>query len=328
MIDERRIIFILGTPRSGTSWASSTFELLPKSCVLFEPDVPRRYESPWRDQVTPYWSADQYVIRANSATEASRELAKPVIQHLEYVIQSEAKSEDEVVVIKIPRLEKMPYLLDHFQPSHVFFMLRNPYAILNSYERYGLLKRLRPTIEYEFNQLKSGAPEFGIEYDFDRARTIEQKHALLTAVRHQLAPILLESYPHSFVNYEEMCFNPADRYRDMFEQANLVWSEEIGRVITEKSQATEEGASFHSVVKRSETRAHGWRQKLSPAIVDSVREMFAELGIEDSTPPLTEEERKIAVDYHAGRTRKLKRDNVLNKLHHLKLKLMGKDART
>ncbi len=324
MVTDKRLVFILGTPRSGTSWAVKTFDLLPTVCALFEPDVPRRYDSPWREQIRPYWTAEPFVITQETATDAARQHAKPVFQHLDHVMEQEANRDHDAVVVKIPRLEKMPLLLDRYQPDFVFFMHRNPYAILNSNERFGMLKRIKSTINLEFDQMQRHAPEFGIELDFARARTLPQKHALITHVRHQLAPKLLEPYSHRIVEYENLCFDSADRYRELFTEAGLGWSETVSEKIRKRGQPKEVGASFHSVQRVSEERAYGWRNELSPEIVDSVSAMFADLGIEDNTPPLTPEERTKASAFHAARAKRLKKERMLKSVHHLRLRLMGK----
>ncbi|MCB2211499.1 sulfotransferase [bacterium] len=324
MANDKRLVFILGTPRSGTSWAVKTFDLLPTVCALFEPDVPRRYDSPWREQISSYWSAEPFVITPDTATAEAQQLAKPVFQHLDHVIEQEAKREHDTVVIKIPRLEKMPLLLDHYRPDFVYFMHRNPFAILNSNERFGMLKRIKSTINLEFDQMQRHAPEFGINLDFARAQTLPQKHALITHVRHQLAPTLLQPYSNRIVEYEDLCFDSADRYRELFTEAGLGWSETVGEEIRKRGQPAEVGASFHSVQRVSEERAHGWRNELSPEIVDSVAAMFADLGIEDNTPPLTPEERSRASAFHATRTKRLKQERVLKSLHHVRLRLTGK----
>lgn len=318
----KRLIFILGTPRSGTSWAARTFELLPNVCALFEPDVPRRYDSPWRDQIQLYWDADLHVIDKLTATDQVRALAEPVIKHLDHVIEQEASSEHDTVVIKIPRLEKMPLLLDHYQPDHVFFMHRSPYAVLNSYERFGMLSQLKSVIQTEFEQVRKNAGTYGIDLDYGLAKTVAQKHALLTWTRHRLAPILLEPYSHTVVTYEDLCFESEERFRELFEIAGLGWSDDVGEQIRARSQAKETGKSFHSVQRVSEERAYGWRKELSPAITDSVRELFAALGCEDDTPPLTDEERAVAAKAHAARSKRLRRERLVKGLYHLKQRLV------
>ena len=251
---------LMGVPRSGTTWIGKSLSLAPDVSYIFEPDAPR-YPSNWAWRVYDYWDWREWYVAEDESRVKLSAAANRVVKHFRHVIESN-RNGARTVIIKVPRVEKMPYILHRLQPDKVVFVRRNPLGVLNSHIKLGALENHGGHICREFEWLAKYDRKRELGLDYNSAVSTEDKLLILTKARQKIAPKVTAPYDSAIYRYESICADPVENFADLYRFLDLEWSVEIGDKIAGYCNPDREGSGMHTYKRKSIQRAHAWREEL------------------------------------------------------------------
>ena len=315
------MMFILGQPRSGTSWVSKIFDSSPDILLRYEPDISKRsYHISYlfNDDECSDASADDFygyisslfwvkTLRANGKTPFFRKNYRSAIK--EYVRR--------IWIYFYKGLEKLIWKRFHsfFVPDLCSHKVDEAYLCLKSVSNMGRLNLfLRACPEKKFIVVvrhPCGEAESKIrgqkggkldqnnyinhfcrldivkefDLDFQKLEKMNSFDLYMWISSLYLLKNLREIEGKENVyllKYEDLCENPLDISKDMYHFTNLPWTHQTETFIKKSSQ-TQRGA-FFSVYKDSKKMANAWKSKLSDSQKQSALKILTQTGLIDFYP--------------------------------------------
>jgi len=170
--------------------------------------------------------------------------------------------------------------IEIFPEARAIHLMRHPCGYVASV--------LRGQAERRFRSLQPGADEVwllkplldtpaakarGLELDAIERLSFEERMAWLWVLMQEkiLADVAGCERVLS-VRYEDVCAEPLDMTRRMFEFTGLDWHPQTERFVRASSEAT--NTDYYSVFKSSRESAHRWSSELEPAVIERVMRIF------------------------------------------------------
>jgi hypothetical protein len=315
-----RPVLVAGAPRSGTTWIGTVLSLADGACSVHEPDnavhdpyalrasiglgrfpildkgdiAPADYEELWRrafagngHRHTPQWAAAKLLLRRTPRQEfraafdegapvlsarlrAARRLAAP---------RSARPAGQRAVVKSVHGTLALPWLTDVFSPE-VVIVMRHPLNVVASYLELGWQDAgLHTRIDELQRCLGVTVPP--LPADASLVARVAWQTGLFASVFTALA----DRHPGwQLVTHEELCRNPHDGFRRLYENLRLTWTPAADDFL-EMSNRPGTGIKTNRVTKDQPGR---WRHRLTYSQVEEVRRI---LGL---FPALFEAEELIA----------------------------------
>jgi hypothetical protein len=256
-------VLLLSLPRSGSSWVGATLGAAPDALYLREP-VTQSYLARGGGKPPFELAGDtppaEYAAAAENAfagipifpgygllplDSPAREIVHdPTQWHL-------SSRRHRRLVIKEVNPYACGYYLRAFSPR-VVFLVRHPAAVLLSYQR---LRWCGPTV--------------------DEWLMVAREHVatLSQALRH------LQAYPDwRLVEYEALCSDPVERFRDLFAFGGLTWTEPVEQLLETRTTSGTDGMPY-GLLRNSREVAWSWRTRVSPEHLAGLRQVFQEAGL-------------------------------------------------
>jgi hypothetical protein len=319
-----KVILIVGSPRSGTTWLGKIFDSHPAVRYRHEPD-----ESPseWQDvDPSSFASAVRRWIKEpplrtvaklplfrksweSRAGHFARLLAVYLLSaaaSLPFVGQSLARAPlpeifdvDDADVdhartaIKSIRLSAGAYHFARAYPEgRTCLIVRHPCGQVESV--------MRGVSQGRFDA--HGDEKF-MPYNEDRAMacaarrglTAVEFHALPAAAKYAWAWVAfnetaldaLHGLPNArIVIYEDLCADPEAVSRELFAFAGLPWCDQTAAFVNDSAHG-EERSSYYSVYRDAAAAAEGWRMRMSPEDQRAVRQVVAQSTLARLWPDLS-----------------------------------------
>ncbi|MEQ1889887.1 MAG: sulfotransferase [Alphaproteobacteria bacterium] len=306
MLNTDTMIFLLGAPRSGTTWIGKIFDSHPQVLYRHEPDIKLN------KSIIPYTCNDieKYKAEAVLYTEDLaygddiRSIGKPPIfdkEYRNYLFSTVRKS--GIYLLRygasvIPALNAVgiPDLISAGQPriviksvgalgragvfsaarpaSHFIHILRHPCGHVGSVLRGNRMNKFSSTIPLGFE-----AAEIASQYDISRAKleamTMLEQVAWRWVILNHKAMLDLQGNPNAMtLVYEDLCAAPIDVSRRLFAFTGLDWNASSEAFLTSKKHSGE-GNSYHSVFRDPFISANKWREELKPEEIDAITAIVA-----------------------------------------------------
>jgi Sulfotransferase family len=300
-----RPILVIGPPRSATTWVGGVLGAAPGVVSIHEPDneaqipfalkakvglnrfpvltagqsVPQRYETLWEEAFAgrsygrdPLWGASKALLKRATRHEHRAAFCSPDAPHLSAKLKGVARlarpprkpaSAPRAVVKTVNSVFALEWLIARFDP-HVVVVHRHPFEVVASWKELGwkdcnvdrdpaveskYLDRLNiPPPDPKAGELTRAAWQIGLSF---------AALALATAGRPDL--VLAE--------HEDLCVDPATRFRPLFENLDLGWSESVESYI----RAQNRPGTGTTPARVASDQIGRWRKRLSANEVGEIR---------------------------------------------------------
>jgi Sulfotransferase family len=173
------------------------------------------------------------------------------------------------------------WLAEKLRCNHIMLVQRMPHGILSSMKKLAMADAVRigslaPHVsadELATLEQASSSPE---NYLAAAALQLAKMYAWMAALARRHTDWVL-------VKHEELCQNPVEQYRALFDRVDLPWSDKIEAGIRERDRP---GEGFATVRKASD-QIGKWKKSLSAAEIAMIDQTFARHGLEQWTSEAT-----------------------------------------
>jgi len=264
-----RLILVAGLRRGGTTWVGKVLEQARDAAYLFEPDAPAAHPtSPYTERVQALRDLERWSLGPKDFDQF-RDLAEGLRLHTEWLCERSFGGPVDTLVIKIPQTERLPFLIQTFEPDVLIYIRRHPYGVLNSYDEHGLYRAwLSREWAHFLREYEEALPELQVEPR--AALHFVEKVLLLTHARILLAERILSERGGLELRYEDLCLAPQERFRRLYEHLGWRWDgavwERVRALVDPAPKEIQERGLF-ATRKRSADRAYGWRRELAPHLI-------------------------------------------------------------
>jgi hypothetical protein len=266
-------MLIAGSARSGTTWVGAMLDSQIRGRILFEPFHNGKVEEYRQFRYFEYRSPRD---EAPDLLAFCTALFEGRLRN-EWIDRQVGRLVADFRLVKAIRANLLLGWLRHrFPRLPIVLLLRHPCAVVAS--RMHLEWATDGDIEPFRRQPALVADHLGdlVEW-FDRARSPEQKHALIWCVHNRVPLRQLQRDEMTVVFYEHLCTRPEAEVPRLFEAVGHPFSERVYRTVARPSATTRE----HSAVVTGADRIRGWRRRLSSAQTESVLEVVRDFGLGD-----------------------------------------------
>lgn len=242
---------ILSLPRSGSSWVGDVLGHANDSMYLREPITQSNMQERHANSaiVTSSINEDDPFL-----TEYARRAFHGIPDFIPGIVnnsdqwQLAARSHNRVIIKEVNPLA-IDWLLTKYKPR-VIFLVRHPISVASSFKRLGWtsshLSDVRQSLEQEddtpmhWNTVARGSN------DFWEDNILMQGGCLYYAWNK------LRHYPDKkIVMYEELCLDPINIFRDLFQFAGISWDTHIEQLIIEKTKGGNKSDPYSTSRKSS-----------------------------------------------------------------------------
>jgi hypothetical protein len=304
-------ILVTGSHRSGTAWTGRMLALSPGVGYVHEPFNVARWPG-WTRRPLPHWY--QYICEDNEA--AYIDLIDDILQ-FRYPLMNLLAVRDLRHLVQVagewPRasfnrrrrarpLMKDPIALMSAEwlarrfGMQIVVMIRHPAAFAGSIKRLDWRFDFRNWADQPlFLQHLAGPYEREIRSFIELERDVIDQAVLMWNVIQHVIKGYRDRHPDwLYVRHEDLCEQPVDGFRGLYERLDLPWNQRVERTILRFSTARsrrEVPTYLHRTVRRHSRAARWtWVHRLNPQERERVREGTAKLasafyGEEDWTPP-------------------------------------------
>lgn len=263
-----KAIFITGHGRSGTTWIGST--LGQASSVLYynEPCNPDRVSgedySAWFRYVPPDGKDAFFERCLDAAFKGYISIRAHWLRHRPY---RRLLPSYNVVIKEVATFISVEWVYKRYRPE-VLIVMRHPCAV-------GLSEKNKNTpIEHPITEIlkqntlleKHLGPYVKI---LKKAKTPYEIYGAVWGARNRVIADLMPQYPEwKIISYENLCENPSEEYRKLFEHFDLQWSDKVQRFIAQTT--TEEASGTYSIKRVTEKQVDKWKHVMNKYEIEQV----------------------------------------------------------
>ena len=303
-------ILVFGLPRSGTTWIGKLFDSHPDTLYRHEPDSVQRLSMPLfpekQDAPRHREELEQFVatlprmrspevvgkqplfpksyqsaagLAAYRASVVVAKAASRVHRHFPcaYRPTGEGGRNARVVWKSIESSGRLGACIEALPEVRAIHLMRHPCGVVAS--------RLRGSVAHGFGQpaadlwvLKlllatTSGQAHGMDMEAIQRLTPEEQVTwswLLT--QEKILADVADSERVLTVRYEDVCAQPIELTRRMFEFAGLNWQPQTEKFALASTQTGD--ASYYSVFKNPQASAQRWRSELSPGVIERVQRIL------------------------------------------------------
>jgi hypothetical protein len=247
-------VLVLSLPRSGSSWVGETLGNAANALYLREPITQSYLEEVGRRnrvvfEIDPSNLLEVYKRAADTAFSGIPAFPPHIVKYpKQWNLFSRRHRR---LVIKEVNPMASEWLLQHYLPR-VVFLVRHPAAVALSYRQLGWWQTPDP---------------------------IGKEHGKYQGAAIRVALDNLVAYQdYRVVLYEELCANPIDVFRSLFEFAGLVWDRNMEAYVQERTTG---GCRADSMETSRDSRSmiRSWVGQLSKKELESLRTGFSEFNL-------------------------------------------------
>lgn len=314
----RRLSYVVGHSRGGTTWLGALLGCHPGVRYVFEPFASQAHPCTGIDMQTVF-NGGRLIHRSKRgrpvpdvpiprffrgpADDASAGLLPALAAtHLAEVARHHfPDAQGYHLVVKQPRIENLAWAADALDVDDVIALDRHPFGVVNSVRRWGMLNWTRlewriltddPALPTETRRLA------------DAAGTPEERLLVLTWLRSRHLRDYVATHPHAtLVDYETLCLDPIGETTRLWHVIGLTVDADadaaLVSLLASRSDGEDARSRFLNVFKDPLSRQHAWRRELPESIrlrlEGFVREHALAIPLPGAgLPPLTAAERWLA----------------------------------
>jgi hypothetical protein len=269
--DLRKSILIAGTARSGTTWLGDLIASQIPSRILFEPFHP--------DLVPEYRNCRYFqYMRPGAENPELCAFARKVFTgeiRNRWIDRQNERLRSEYRIIKEIRINlALKWLHDNFPEVPILFMLRHPCAVVSS--RMELGWATDSDIEPFLSQADLVSDYLGEYLETIRnAKSQEEQHAIIWSISNLVPLQQFKPGELKIVYYENLCIQPDLELAGLFASIGHRFESARPEQVNLPSQTTRST----SAVVSGKDKITQWKQKLSPAQIDSILRVVESFGL-------------------------------------------------
>lgn len=299
----KRHILVTGSNRSGTTWVGTMLSLAPKIGLVYEPfsyqlkdaklskhDCPfvhyLHYVTPSENEIAKKYINCRLSKRPISwkkefnESKTARRFLGATCRYLHAWINSFQRIER--FVIKDPiALMSAEWMAKEFQ-CHVLVMIRHPAAYVSSIKRLGWrtnpkkLLEQKELVEAYLSPLKEEIKTFSSE-------NIVEEACLCWKIYHFVISIYQKkNLGWLFVRHEDISRDPINKFKYLYDQFSLPFSEDVVNSIKESSKAgnpVDPGDKVHMLQRDSKRNITRWKRELTKAEIEIIYDKTADIAV-------------------------------------------------
>jgi Sulfotransferase family len=269
--DERRSFIVAGTGRSGTTWLAEIIRSQIPCRLMFEPFNPRKVSAYRRFNYFQY-------MRPEERNAELREYCQTVVTgniRNAWIDRGVSILRPQFRLIKDIRANLMlRWLCREFPSLPVVFLVRHPCAVVSSRMKLGWAtdSDIAPLLEQPRLVEDHLADKMRV---FERAKTPEEKHALVWCVSNLVPLRQFGEGELTTVFYENLCANPAAEIERVFRRLGHPYHASVFGRLHQPSMMSAQG----SAVVTGDDRIAGWQKELSPRQIQAVLAVVEAFGL-------------------------------------------------
>ena len=241
-------VLVVSMPRSGSSWVGDVLGNSPQAMYLREPLTQSFLDAQGRAGLSFRWFdesniPDSYQTAVRSIDSAVPAFNSKIVRDIDQWRLPTRRSRR--VVIKEVNPFALPWLIKELGPT-VVYLLRHPAAVAASFEKLGWGAAL------EHRLPKHLVPPVGGSGWVDSVNL--QAIALQTCLA-----ALADHSDHQVVLYEDLCVDPVEEFRDLYQFVELTWTPASEMHVTRRSSAGEINDAPYTVSQPSGMMPYAWR---------------------------------------------------------------------
>ena len=285
--DIRKSIIVAGTARSGTTWLADIIASQISCRMMFEPFHSRKVKA------FGQFNYFQYMRPAEESEELRSYCARILrgdIRHT-WIDRQVENIFPKYRLIKEIRVNLfLKWIHNRFPDVPLLFLIRHPCAVVLSRMQLGWATDT--DIEPFLSQTELVDDFLGHKMDIiERARTVEEKHAIIWCVSNLIPIKQFQSNGLNVVFYENLCTQPEAEIPRIFQALRHHYQASAFQYLDQPSTTTLRS----SAILTGDNKVSQWKKELLPTQIDSILSVVQEFGLDnlygDSlTPRLTSED--------------------------------------
>ncbi len=271
-------VLILSLPRSGSSWVGEVLGSSSGALYLREPITQSNMQQRGADRaiisINTDHPASHLQAYANNAFSGLPDFRPGIVHNVEQW-KLGARSKSRVVIKEVNPLAVGWFVLK-FQPK-IIFLVRHPVAVASSYRKLGWINPHLTDVKSSLSQINNAKQDwnslFANTSDFWTSNGLMQGGCLLYALT-----VLSEYSDATVVNYENLCKDPVDQFRVLFNFADLTWNHKTESLIQQKASGPDQKGEY-STNRNTKAMANIWRGRVRVDEACRLREAYAQFNL-------------------------------------------------
>ncbi|WP_169853135.1 sulfotransferase [Anaerohalosphaera lusitana] len=260
---------ILSLPRSGSSWVGEILGGAGDALYLREP-LTQTYLRSGGEKKLSFFEFDgppwEYEKAADLSFRAIPQFSKGIVRFPEqWGLNCRTRKK---TVIKEVNPFVLPWLMQKYQPR-IIYLVRHPASTAHSFHKMGWDGRN----QFERRFLDRSLAEIN---DYQRwAGSFWSAHAAVQSV--VLKRVLEQAKGYEsfkLVQYENLCKDPINEFRSLYDFAGLKWDEAAEDLVVKKTQPSQVDKHSFSTQRNSAVEAEKWRKLVSADKLELIKEAW------------------------------------------------------
>lgn len=272
-------IFLVGLPRSGTTWIGSVLNTAPGTKYFFEP-FNWIYIPASAQHLRKYLRGDdcdeEFAQYCRSAF-AGRLDEKHFILHLSWLYKQLRWFPGRVAIKDVHCFLALEWIHQHMTPTTVIVM-RHPCAVAASWFRLWGETQIGLHLLLEQPKLMNDYLQ-PFEDVIKTARGFWQKIGAFWGAMYYVMLEQQKKHPSWIVvQHEQFCQNPTQAYRQLFERLDLPWSARTDELLEASTQKKSKNPFMTQRISSQEPDK--WRKELEPWQIEEIQQFVRAFGIQ------------------------------------------------
>jgi hypothetical protein len=271
--DPRHTLFIAGTARSGTTWLADLVAAQSGARLMFEPFQPHKVPAYRNYQYFQYMRLDHDDPGLTAFCEA---VFTGRIRNAWIDRQIDRLRPRGRVIKEIRANLLLAWIRRRFPAVPMVFLLRHPCAVVLSRLQLGW----DTDMDIEAFLVQPELVEDHLQPYLDviaRARTDEEKHAVVWAVSNLVPLRQLEEDALPVVYYEDLCIRPEPVLRTLSAATGTSFAADAIAAVMQRPSQTTVG---HSAIVQGTDPVRQWQRRLDPAQIDRILAVVGAFGLD------------------------------------------------
>ncbi len=260
-------VLVLSVPRSGSSWVGDTLGAAQNALYLREPIVRTHLKHagpPSFFEVDPANPPPAYRQAGDAAFAGLPTFRPSIVKYSEQWRLGDRRQRR--LVIKETNPLALSWLVQEYRPK-IVYLVRHPAAVANSFLANGWKSQ-----RFEDRFLPGSIPPEEVE----RFSSFWAGHGALQATVLKRTLDLLDNYPdYTILRYEDLCLDPVEEFRRLFDFCALTWDVQTEARIRERavSKGSYQAGNF-DLKRDSLAMITKWQTQIDPSYIDEIREAY------------------------------------------------------
>ncbi len=269
-------IYIVGLPRSGTTWLASILNTAQGVKYFYEPFNPLRVPEAL-PHLMKYLRANDTDPSYSSFCQAAfsgrlknqlvyKKMAKPYCRFGNALRSLPGR----VMVKDVHSLMSLAWIQKTIQPV-ILVVIRHPCAVAASWFRYFNLDVELRGLHSIFNQPSLMEDHlYPYEHLFYETVDFWQKIAVYWGAVYHVIFQQSKRYPHwKIIRHEDLCHNPTQAFKELFSQLNLCWTHQTDSLL--KLSTSQDSHRPYIPFRVSAAEPMKWKKELAPWQIEKIK---------------------------------------------------------